>query len=94
VSSLDLTLRPSLASHVRLKTDPVTGDPILLFPEGLLVLNATAHEIVSRFNGETSIAEIIAQLTEEFDASEEVLRSDILENLEQLRQQNLLLFRP
>jgi len=93
VSSVDLTLRPSLASHVRLKTDPVTGDPVLLFPEGLLVLNATAHEIVRRCDGLASIAEIIGQLAEEFDASEEVLRADILENLEQLRQQNLLLFR-
>lgn len=93
MSSVDLTLRPSLASHVRLKTDPVTGDPVLLFPEGLLVLNATAHEIVRRCDGLASIAEIIGQLAEEFDASEEVLRADILENLEQLRQQNLLLFR-
>jgi pyrroloquinoline quinone biosynthesis protein D len=92
MSFLDSTLRPVLAAHVRLKVDPVSGDPILLFPEGLLVLNATAHEIVRRCDGEISITELIRQLTEEFDASEEVLRNDILENLEQLRHQNLLLF--
>jgi pyrroloquinoline quinone biosynthesis protein D len=91
MSSLDLSQRPILASHVRLQIDSVSGDPVLLFPEGLLVLNATAHEIVRRCNGEISIAELIRQLTEEFDAGEEVLRSDILENLEQLRQRNLII---
>jgi len=92
MSSLDLSLRPSLASHVRLKTDAVSGDPVLLFPEGLLVLNATAHEIVRRCDGKKTIAEIIRELADEFDASEDVLHNDILENLEQLRHQNLLLF--
>jgi len=81
-----------LASHVRLKTDPVSGDPVLLFPEGLLVLNATAHEIVRRCDGESTVAEIIRPLAEEFDAGEEVVRNDVLENLEQLRAQNLLVF--
>ena len=34
---LDLEIaRPALAPHVRLKTDPVSGEPVLLFPEGLL----------------------------------------------------------
>jgi pyrroloquinoline quinone biosynthesis protein D len=92
MSSIDSTLRPVLAAHVRLKVDRVSGDPVLLFPEGLLVLNATAHEIARRCDGGMSIAELIGQLTEEFDADEEVLRNDILENLEQLRRQNLLLF--
>jgi len=91
MSSLDLSQRPILASHARLQIDSVSGDPVLLFPEGLLVLNATAHEIVRRCNGKISIAELIRQLTEEFDASEEVLRSDILENLDQLRQRNLII---
>jgi pyrroloquinoline quinone biosynthesis protein D len=90
--SLDPSQRPTLASHVRLQMDPVTGDPVLLFPEGLLVLNATAHEIVRRCDGQTSIAEMIRQLTDEFDAGEETVRNDILENLTQLRHRNLILF--
>jgi pyrroloquinoline quinone biosynthesis protein D len=94
MSSPDPALRPVLASHVRLKVDPVGGDPVLLFPEGLLVLNATAHEIVRRCDGRTTIAELIGQLTGEFDAGEEDLRNDVLENLEQLRRQNLLHFLP
>jgi pyrroloquinoline quinone biosynthesis protein D len=92
MSTFDLNLRPALAPHVRLKTDPLTDDPILLYPEGLLVLNDTAHEIVRRCNGQTSVAELLRQLTEEFDAGEDALRHDLFENLEQLRQRNLLLF--
>ena len=92
MSSLDLDLRPVLAPHVRLKIDPLNGDPVLLFPEGLLVLNVTAHEIARRCDGQINIAQLLQQLAEEFDANEDVLRDDLLENLEQLRKRNLLLF--
>jgi pyrroloquinoline quinone biosynthesis protein D len=94
MSTLDSSLRPSLPKHVRLKIDPINGEPVLLFPEGLLVLNSTAHEIVRRCDGQTSIAELTRQLGEEFDADEDVLRHDILENLEHLRSKNLLIFTP
>jgi pyrroloquinoline quinone biosynthesis protein D len=93
MSSLDPSLRPSLASGVRLKTDRISGDPVLLYPEGFLVLNTTAQEIVQRCDGAKTIGEIIRELADEFEASEAVLQNDILENLEKLRQQNLLSFR-
>ena len=92
MSSIELTQKPGLAPGVRMKTDPVTGDPVLLYPEGFLVLNATAYEIVHRCDGKKSVAEIVQELADEFDASEDILRTDILENLEQLRQKNLLSF--
>jgi pyrroloquinoline quinone biosynthesis protein D len=92
MNSFDPLLRPVLAPHVRLSIDPLTGDPVLLYPEGFLVLNGTAHEIVRRCNGETTVAALLQHLGEEFDAGEEILRHDLLENLEQLRRRNLLLF--
>jgi pyrroloquinoline quinone biosynthesis protein D len=92
MSDLDFNSRPSLASHARLKLDPITGEPTLLFPEGLLILNDTAHEIVRRCDGRTTIAEIAHQLAGEFDAEEDVLRADVLENLRALQQKNLLSF--
>jgi pyrroloquinoline quinone biosynthesis protein D len=94
MSALDPALRPALASYVRLKVDPVTGEPVLLFPEGLLTLNATAQEIVQRCDGQTSIAAIVMQLADEFDAPEEELRVDVLACLQQLQRQNLLRFTP
>ena len=44
---IDLQSRPALAARVRLQTDPVSGEPVLLYPEGLLLLNATAHAVAS-----------------------------------------------
>ena len=94
MNSLDLNLRPVLAPHVRLKIDPVQNEPVLLFPEGLLILNETAHEIVRRCDGQTSIADLLRQLSEEFDVAEDVLCADVFENLEHLQQRNLLVFSP
>jgi coenzyme PQQ biosynthesis protein PqqD len=92
MNAIDLTVRPSLVPHVRLKTDPMTGAPTLLFPEGLLILNDTAHEIVRRCDGHATVAEILHALADEFDVGNEILREDVLENLEQLRRKNLLFF--
>ncbi len=91
MNALDLKLRPALASHVRLKTDPVSGEPVLLFPEGLLILNETAHEIVRRCDGKKTIADLLAELASEFAVDEATLRDDVLENLHQLKQRNLIL---
>jgi pyrroloquinoline quinone biosynthesis protein D len=92
MNSSDLSRRPYLASHVRLKIDPITGDPILLFPEGMLMLNSTAHEVVRRCDGRTSIEQMAEQLAEEFDAAKETLLPDLLQTIEELSQRNLLRF--
>jgi pyrroloquinoline quinone biosynthesis protein D len=94
MTSADLQLRPKLAPQVRLQTDPVTGEPVLLFPEGLLELNSTAHDIVTRCDGAASIAEIISALAEEYDASPEMLSSDVIACLEGLREGNLIILVP
>ena len=90
MNSLDL--RPKLASHVRLKIDAASGDPVLLYPEGILILNETAYEIARRCTGEKTVGELLQALAEEFDAPADVLRDDLLENLKQLRQKNLLTY--
>lgn len=87
-----MTLRPILASHARIKIDSHSGDPILLFPEGLLILNSTAYEIARRCTGEVTVGEMLRLLAEEFEAEEEIVRNDLFEHLEQLQRKNLLLF--
>jgi pyrroloquinoline quinone biosynthesis protein D len=86
--------RPSLAPRVRLQTDAVTGEPVLLYPEGLLVLNPTAHEIVTRCNGKITVDELIRLLYDEYEESEETLRHDVLETLADLKQRNLIVLAP
>jgi pyrroloquinoline quinone biosynthesis protein D len=91
-TAIDLQSRPSLSAHVRLRADPVDGGPVLLYPEGLLKLNATAHEVLSRCDGTRTVAGIIAVLCEEYDASEELLRADVLACLAQVAQRQLIVF--
>jgi pyrroloquinoline quinone biosynthesis protein D len=84
MTPLDSNCRPALAPGVRLQVDPVTGEPVLLYPEGVLVLNSTAHEIVRRCNGATLLSEIVAALSAEYEVDEAVLRDDAAECLNDL----------
>ena len=40
--------RANLAPGVRWQTDRTTGEAVLLYPEGILILNETAREVVAR----------------------------------------------
>lgn len=90
MSEIDLHSRPRLASRVRLQMDAVREEPVLLFPEGLLVLNPTAHEIITRCDGHNTVGTIIERLGDEFDATGEILRQDVLDTLADLLQRNLI----
>ncbi len=90
VKPVDLQARPTLARGVRLQTDASTGEPVLLFPEGILHLNPTAHGIVSRCDGQRTTEAIIASLADEYDVAGEMLRGDVLDCLHELHQRKLL----
>ena len=51
---------PRLVRRVRLRWDGVRGAHVILFPEGVLVLNATAAAILCRVDGVRTVAEIAA----------------------------------
>jgi hypothetical protein len=53
--------RPQLARKARLRTDPVTGETLLLYPEHGLVLNPSAAAILRLCDGR-SAGEIAAEL--------------------------------
>lgn len=53
---------PRLHPKARLQHDDVRGRDVLLYPEGLVALNATGVEILGLCNGVRSFAEIIATL--------------------------------
>jgi pyrroloquinoline quinone biosynthesis protein D len=81
--------RPRLARGVRLQTDPATGNRVLLFPEGVLELNETAQDILTRCEGRT-VTGIIQELAEEYDADSDALAADVLETLADLQQRKLI----
>jgi len=90
MSEIDLNCRPALAAHVRLQIDPVTNDPVLLFPEGVLVLNPTAYDIVLHCNGKAMVREIVAALSDEYEIDEATIRTDAVECLTDLLARNLI----
>ena len=83
------TAQPRLAKGVRLQSDSTTGKSVLLFPEGVVELNETAHEILTRCDGRT-VSEIVQVLAEEYDADLVALASDVRETLADLQQRRLI----
>jgi pyrroloquinoline quinone biosynthesis protein D len=81
--------QPKLARGVRLQTDPKTGNSVLLFPEGVLELNETAQDIVSRCDGRT-VGEIIQTLAKEYDIDPQMLGADVRETLGDLQRRKLI----
>jgi pyrroloquinoline quinone biosynthesis protein D len=82
--------RPTLARGVRLRDDPITGEPILLYPEGVLELDETTHDIVRRCSGIATLESIVGELAEDYEIDAETLQSDVRECLEQLRARMLI----
>jgi pyrroloquinoline quinone biosynthesis protein D len=90
--SLDEQSRPALARGVRLRNDPLTDEPLLLFPEGVLPLDEITHDILLRCSGEVTLAAIIQSLADEYETDQDTVRSDVYECLVQLRQRMLIAF--
>jgi coenzyme PQQ biosynthesis protein PqqD len=84
--------RPALAPGVRLQMDAITGEPVLLYPEGIMALNSTAHEIVARCDGATTVDAIAAALAAEYEVSRDALDGDVLECVEDLHRRRLIIF--
>jgi len=83
--------RPSLAKGFRLQIDPTNGKGVLLYPEGIVELNETAHEILSRCDGRT-LREIVCELAQEYEAEPGTLAADVRESLADLQQRKLIEF--
>ena len=81
---------PKLASRAKLQTDPATGKPALLYPEGVLLLNDSAAAILELCDGSRETGEIILDLCERFRAPEPALRRDVDECLSGLRAKGLV----
>jgi pyrroloquinoline quinone biosynthesis protein D len=84
--------RPSLTKGVRLQIDSATGKNVLLYPEGIVELNETAHEILSRCDGRT-LGEIVQALAEEYEADRVAIAADVHEALADLQRRKLIEFK-
>ncbi len=69
---------PAIHPHFRLQWEQTQGAYVLLYPEGMVKLNESAGEILSRCDGKTSVDDIITGLEEKYpDATG--IREDILD---------------
>lgn len=91
MTAISDSARPQLAKGVRLQIDSITGKSVLLYPEGIVELNETAHEILSRCDGRP-VAEIVQRLAEEYDGDAETVASDVRDTLAGLHQRKLVEF--
>jgi pyrroloquinoline quinone biosynthesis protein E len=75
---------PTLAPGTRLSRDPVGGDPVLLYPEGVLRLSATAAAILQLCDGCNSLTAIAATLADRHGEDAGVVARDATECLGRL----------
>jgi pyrroloquinoline quinone biosynthesis protein D len=69
VNALTNDTRPIIGRGFRLQWEPAQEAHVLLYPEGMVKLNSSAGEIMSRCDGERTLAEIITDLEQTFGAS-------------------------
>jgi pyrroloquinoline quinone biosynthesis protein D len=79
--------RPKLWRLARLDFDPVRQRPVLLYPEGAVLLNDTGAAILELCNGARSVSDIVAILNERYHADVE---ADVTEYLDQMAQRELI----
>ena len=57
---------PAIHPHFRLQWEEAQNAYVLLYPEGMIKLNFSGGEILSRCDGRTRIEDIIGQLVRQF----------------------------
>jgi pyrroloquinoline quinone biosynthesis protein D len=84
------TARPRLADKARLKWDAVREKHLLLFPEGVLVLNQTAHDVLALCDGRRAVAEIVKALATQYASDANAIAGDVKEILQRLVEKSLV----
>lgn len=79
---------PKLWKLARLSHDSVRGRPVLLYPEGAVLLNETARAILELVDGQRSIAQIASLLGARYDGTD--VQADVIECLDRLTRQELI----
>jgi len=82
--------RPRLADKARLKWDAVREKHLLLFPEGVLVLNKTAHDVLALCDGQRTAVEIVNALATQYAVDANTIDADVKEILQKLSQKTFV----
>lgn len=79
MADIALDARPRVAGHFRLQWEEVQKAWVLLYPEGMVKLNGSAGEIMSRLDGVKTVQAVVTELEQAFDA--QGLAPDVLDFL-------------
>jgi pyrroloquinoline quinone biosynthesis protein D len=85
--AMSLESVPSLWRLARLQFDPVRNQRVLLYPEGVVLLNDTGAAVLDLCDGRRSVAEIASILGERFNCD---VQADVLDYLTGLADQALV----
>jgi pyrroloquinoline quinone biosynthesis protein D len=66
--------RPKPGPHHMFRWEPSQNAWLLLYPEGVVKLNAVAGEILKRCDGERSVEQLMTELVALFDAPADTVR--------------------
>jgi pyrroloquinoline quinone biosynthesis protein D len=80
--------RPRLVDGARLQYDDVRDEHMLLIPEGAVRLNATAAQVLELVDGERSVDDIAAALSERYGGAD--VADDVRELLGGMAQKGLV----
>ena len=64
-----------LSKLFRLQWEPAQESHVLLYPEGMVKLNGSAGEILSRLDGVKPISEVVNEIEKKFNATD--IRKDV-----------------
>ena len=88
------TSKPRLAAKARLKWDAVRQKHLLLYPEGVLVLNQTAHDVLALCDGGRNVAEITGALAAQYSTDAKAIEGDVKEILQRLAEKSFVHLEP
>jgi pyrroloquinoline quinone biosynthesis protein D len=84
---LNIDSVPRLWRLARLEFDQVRQRPVLLYPEGAVLLNDTGFAILELCNGSRTVAEIVSILSERYNAD---VSADVTEYLDRMVDRELV----
>ncbi len=73
--TLSLDDRPAISKMYRLQFEAAQQAWVLLYPEGMVKLNASAAEVLRRCDGATSVQQLVAGLERDFAPAD--VRADV-----------------